>query len=113
MIIGSLAIWYNICSAWFLDVRLYINLLLYTHRQYVYNIIVYIFLVLSNRSYLQIHLQCMSSSTIAPVSTGVSEGAVKQLKEELDLLKKELESLKSLKKEVELLKSDYKKMLKF
>ena len=51
----------------------------------------------------------MSSFTSAPVSTGVSEGAVKQLKEELESLKKELESLKSLKKEVELLKSDYKK----
>ena len=47
------------------------------------------------------------------MSTGVSEGAVKQLKEELDSLKKELESLKSLKKELELLKSDYIKMLKF
>ena len=34
---------------------------------------------------------------------------MKQLKEEFDSLKKELESLKSLKKEVELLKSDYKK----
>ena len=55
----------------------------------------------------------VSSSTIAPVSTGVSEGAVKQLNEELDSLKKELESLKPLKKELELLKSDYKKMLKF
>ena len=52
----------------------------------------------------------VSSSTTAPVSTGVSEGAVKQLmKKELDSLKKELESLKSLKKEVELLKSDYPK----
>ena len=51
----------------------------------------------------------VSSSTTAPVSTGVSEGAVKQLKEELDSLNKELESLKSLKKEVELLKSNYPK----
>ena len=51
----------------------------------------------------------VSSSTTAPVSTGVSEGAVKQLKKELDSHKKELESLKSLKKEVELLKSDYPK----
>ena len=51
----------------------------------------------------------VSSSTTTPVSTGISEGAVKQLKKELDSLKKELESLKSLKKEVKLLKSNYPK----
>ena len=51
----------------------------------------------------------VSASTTAPVSTGVSEGVVKQLKEELDSLKKEIESLKPLKKELELLKLDYKK----
>ena len=51
----------------------------------------------------------VSTSTTAPVSTGVSENVVKQLKVELDSLKKEVESLKSLKKEFELLKSDYKK----
>ena len=47
------------------------------------------------------------------MSTGVSEGAVKQLKEELESLKKELESLKSLKKEEELLKFDYPKGVEF
>ena len=51
----------------------------------------------------------VSTSTTTPVSTGVSEGVVKQLKEELDSLKKEVESLKSVKKEVESLKSEYKK----
>ena len=51
----------------------------------------------------------VSTSTTAPVSAGVSEGVAKQLKEELDSLKKEIESLKPLKKELELLKSDYKK----
>ena len=50
-----------------------------------------------------------TSSSTASVSTGISEGAVKQLKEELDSLKKEIESLKSLKKEVESLKTDYKR----
>ena len=50
----------------------------------------------------------VSSSTTAPVSTGVSEGAVKQLKKELDSLKKESESLKSL-KEMKFLKSNYPK----
>ena len=51
----------------------------------------------------------MSTSTTAAVSTGVSEGVVKQLREELDSLKKEVESLKSLKTEVESLKSECKK----
>ena len=45
----------------------------------------------------------------APVSAGVSEDVVKQLKDELDLLKKEVESLRFLAKEIDLLKSEYKK----
>jgi len=51
----------------------------------------------------------VSTSTTAPVNTGVSEDVVKQLKEELDSLKKEVESLKSLKTELESLKLEYKK----
>ena len=51
----------------------------------------------------------ISTNTTAPASTGVSDAVVKQIKDELDSLKKEIESLKPLKKELELLKSDYKK----
>ena len=63
----------------------------------------------SVRSEAPVNTSSVSTGTTVPASTGVSDGVVKQLKDELDSLKKEIESLKPLKKELELLKSDYKK----
>jgi len=56
-----------------------------------------------------VNTQPVSTSTTALVSTGVSEGVVQQLEEELDSLKNEVESLKSLNTELESLKLEYKK----
>ena len=63
----------------------------------------------SVKSEASVNTPPVSTSTTAPVSTGVSEGVVKQFRKELDSLKKEVESLNSLKTEVESLKSEYKK----
>ena len=65
--------------------------------------------IFSVRSEAPVNTPPVSTTTAAPVSAGVSEGVVKQLREQLDSLKKEVESMKSLKAEVESLKVDYKK----
>ena len=56
-------------------------------QAYVYNIIACLRIFSVVKSELTTNTPPVSSSTTAPVSTGVSEGAVKQLKEELDSLK--------------------------